>query len=150
MFRCVPVASKILEEYKKIPSSGARTSSPEMRLTIDEADKVKKGAPPKRRKQHDRKRKTPTPSASEGSESDTQSDVWSMEDNPVRHEEDHNEDVRNEEETLHNTLNTSNPEFLHNNKPLFLSPSHCSLIQQFLSPPLPYLLFHPTYLIQGL
>ena len=42
MFRSVPAASKILEEYKKLPSSGARTITPEMHTEIEEADKVKK------------------------------------------------------------------------------------------------------------
>ncbi|CAI9261830.1 unnamed protein product [Lactuca saligna] len=42
MFHYVLVASKILEEYKKFPYLGARTITHEMRLPIDEADKVKK------------------------------------------------------------------------------------------------------------
>ena len=127
MFRCVPAASKILVEYKKLPSSGAHTITPEMRTTIEEADKVKEGgkqkqtkkgssdlvvtpkkqkaktapstANPKRWKQPARKRKTPTPSASEGSEFDTQSNI--------RVEEDDN--FRNEDENVHNKKETSYP-----------------------------------------
>lgn len=42
---------------------------------------------PKRRKQPARKRKTPTPSASERSDSKTESDIWIGEDQPVRNDE---------------------------------------------------------------
>lgn len=135
MFRCVPTTSKIPEEYKKLPSSIARTTTPRMRTTIDKADKVKKGgkqkkmkegpskpvvtpkkqkakiapsiANPKRRKQAAHKRKAPTPSASEGSESDTQSEIHVEENDNTRNEDD---SVRNEDIHIHNKEETSNLE----------------------------------------
>ena len=48
MFRCLPVASKILEDYKKLPSLGPHTITLDMRSILDEAEKVKKGGKQKR------------------------------------------------------------------------------------------------------
>lgn len=43
MFRDVPVASKILKGYWKIPVTGLRPLTPEMKAIIYEADKTKNG-----------------------------------------------------------------------------------------------------------
>ncbi|CAI9267953.1 unnamed protein product [Lactuca saligna] len=81
-----------------------------MRTTIEDVDKKRKekASPstsnPKRRKQPTQKRKTPTPSASEGSEADTQSDIYVEEDDKVRNEDEH----------IHNKEETSNPEVTQN------------------------------------
>lgn len=42
MFRDVPVASKVLEAYRKIPVFGFRPLTDEIRKSIEEADKPKK------------------------------------------------------------------------------------------------------------
>lgn len=43
MLRDVPLASKLLERYRTIPSSGFHPLTPEMHLIIVEADKPKTG-----------------------------------------------------------------------------------------------------------
>lgn len=43
MFRDVPVASKILEAYRKVTASGFHPITPEMQAILAKADKTKKG-----------------------------------------------------------------------------------------------------------
>ncbi|CAI9302447.1 unnamed protein product [Lactuca saligna] len=115
--RDVPPASKVLKGYYTFPASDFRTLTPEMQSIIDEADKPKKGgnkggnkgrkekedmevAPKKRElKRAARKTKSPTPSESEHSQSDTQSNVRNEEEQPICNEEE--EQVHNEEATSH-------------------------------------------------
>nr|KAJ0213192.1 hypothetical protein LSAT_V11C400185240 [Lactuca sativa] len=51
MYACVSPASKIIQEYKKLPSSGTRKQSPEMIKSLEEADK-----PAKRSKKQEAKK----------------------------------------------------------------------------------------------
>ena len=44
MYACVPVVSKLFQEYKNLPSSGPRDLTPEMIKSLEEADKPAKGA----------------------------------------------------------------------------------------------------------
>ncbi|CAI9261330.1 unnamed protein product [Lactuca saligna] len=51
MYKCVSGASKLIREYKKHPTSGARVITPEMQQTLDDADKAKKWGKPKHLKE---------------------------------------------------------------------------------------------------
>ncbi|CAI9267847.1 unnamed protein product [Lactuca saligna] len=87
IFRAVPTASKILEAYRKPPISGFCPLTDEMRAILEEADKPKKEERRKMRKKATRKPRSPTPSESERSQSNTQLDILIEVDEPIQTQE---------------------------------------------------------------
>lgn len=59
MYACVSKESKVIQEYKKLPSLGPRELTPEMIRSIEDADR-----PTKRGKKADKKKEGPSTKAS--------------------------------------------------------------------------------------
>ncbi|CAI9282322.1 unnamed protein product [Lactuca saligna] len=120
MFWEVPASTIILDRFHKLTPSGFRPLTPEMKETLDAADKLKKGGKgsnkgvKKRRKQPSHKRKTPTPSPIEALDSETESDIRIDDNQPIRNEEEEPACTRvstvNPEPFVHTTEDITNPE----------------------------------------